>query len=194
MRDRLSRNWWVLALRGVVAIVLGLMAFFWPGSTVTAVVMVFGVYALIDGVFLVAAGLQASHGTARWWAPVLEGALGCIVGLMALFMPLATAVAVTLLMGGWALVTGIIEIVAAVTLRKEIEGEWLLGAVGVLSIVLGVALLAAPGAGLLAWIWMFGAYALVVGVMLIGLAFRLRGHGESRTASTLDHGPTSKAA
>jgi uncharacterized membrane protein HdeD (DUF308 family) len=192
MRERLSRNWWVLALRGVVAIILGLMAFFWPGATLAGILLVFGIYAVVDGVFLVAAGLRATRQTDRWWAPVVEGVLGVIVGIMALVVPLATALAATLLIGGWAIVTGIVEIVAAITLRKAIEGEWLLGAVGVLSILLGVAIFLAPGAGLLAWIWMFGAYAFVSGIMLLGLAFRVR--GRAATTSLESQEPTSRAA
>jgi uncharacterized membrane protein HdeD (DUF308 family) len=194
MRGQLARNWWVLALRGLAGVILGLMAFFWPRATLAAFVLIFGIYALVDGVFLVAAGLRAKHEAERWWAPVVEGVLSCIVGVMALVVPLATALAATLVIGGWAIATGILEIVAAIALRKAIVGEWLLAAVGVLSILLGVALFISPGAGLLALIWTVGAYALVSGVLLIGLAFRLRGRGATTLAASKPEEPSSRAA
>jgi uncharacterized membrane protein HdeD (DUF308 family) len=176
MMQQFARNWWAVLIRGLFGIALGLMAFFWPGATLAAIVMVFGIYAIVDGVFLIAAGARVSHDGRHAWPPVVEGILGVLIGLAALFMPLATALAFAFLVAAWAIVRGGMEIAAAFALRKTITGEWVLGAVGVLSILLGLAIFIAPGAGLLAWIWMVGAYGLVTGIMLIGLAFRLRSH------------------
>ena len=175
MRDQIARNWWVLAVRGVLAVLLGIVAFAAPGAALTVLIAFFGAYALVDGVFALIAAARWHHPDERWWLLLLEGVIGVGVGIFVFAHPAASAVALITLVAIWAILTGIVEIAAAIRLHRVIAGEWLLGLVGVLSVLLGIALLAAPGAGLLIWVYMLGAYALLFGASLLALAFRLRG-------------------
>jgi uncharacterized membrane protein HdeD (DUF308 family) len=170
----LVRNWWAVALRGLFAVLFGLAALLWPGMTLAVLVILFGAYAFVDGVFAVIAAVRAAQAGQRWGAFVLEGVAGILLGAAALFWPAITALTLVVLIGAWAVVTGILEIAAAIRLRRELTNEWLLALAGALSVVFGVALLVQPGAGALALVWLIGAYALVFGVLLLGLAFRLR--------------------
>ncbi len=165
-----SKNWWMLAVRGVIAILFGLCAFLWPGLTLAVLVMLWGAFALVDGILAVIAG-----GAVRWWSLLLFGIVAIAAGLFALFWPGITAVALLFVIAIWAIVRGITEIVAAIRLRKELANEWLLVLTGVLAVALGVVLMMSPAAGILALIWFLAAYALVVGVLLLILAYRLRG-------------------
>ena len=169
-----SSNWWALALRGIAGIVLGLLAFSWPGVTIAALVTLFGLYALVDGVFAIVASLRGIREHDRWGWMLVEGIAGVIAGLTALFMPLLGAIVLTWIIAFWAIVTGALEIGAAVRLRKIIEGEWMLMLVGVLSLILGFVILARPGVGLAVIATWIGAYALIAGVMTLVLAFRVR--------------------
>lgn len=173
MLASLSRYWWLLVLRGVVAILFGLLAFIWPGLTIGALVLLFGIYALIDGVSSIITGVAHRHGRDRWWL-LLEGIASIAFGLLTFFWPGITAFFLLILIASWAVVTGIFEIAAAIRLRKEIEGEWLLGLAGVLSILFGIMMFVQPGAGALALIWIIGSYAILFGILLIVLGFRLR--------------------
>lgn len=172
MENNLSRDWWVLALRGLAAVIFGLLAFVWPGVTLSVLVLFFGAYVLWDGIFALISGIRADG--SRRWPLVLEGLVGIVAGVLTFIRPDAAALVLILIMAGWALATGIFEIVSAVRLRKEIEGEWLLMLTGILSVVLGIALALWPAAGALVVTWMIGAYALMFGILLIILAFRLR--------------------
>ncbi|HRW05747.1 MAG TPA: HdeD family acid-resistance protein [Caldilineaceae bacterium] len=176
MLASLSRYWWLLVLRGVVAILFGILAFVWPGLTIGALVLLFGVYALIDGIGSIVTGVAHRHGSDRWWL-LLEGVASIAFGLLTFFWPGITAIFLLLLIAGWAVVTGIFEIAAAIRLRKEIEGEWLLGLAGLLSILFGIFMFVQPGAGALALIWVIGSYAILFGLLLIVLGFRVRGSG-----------------
>lgn len=178
----LVRNWWALALRGVAAILLGLFAFLVPGVTLAALVLLFGAYALVDGIFAIIAGIRAAERHERWWPLALEGVVDIIVGIISFVVPLATALALLYLVAFWAIFTGVFRIAAAVRLRKEIRGEWFLILNGLLAVVFGVLVVAMPGAGLVTLVWLLGAYALVIGVFLVGLAFRLRSHRHARPA------------
>ena len=169
-------NWWALLLRGIFAVIFGLIAFAWPGVTFLSIVFVFGFYALMDGIFAIVVGLRAPAGTGSWWMMLLLGIVGIIVGILAFVWPGATAFALLMLMAAWALVTGIFEIIAAIQLRKVIQGEWLMVLGGLASVVFGMLLFLKPAAGALAVIWIIGAYALVYGVILIALGFRVRSH------------------
>ena len=169
-----SSNWWALALRGIAGIVLGLLAFSWPGVTIAALVTLFGLYALVDGVFAIVASLRGIREHDRWGWMLVEGIVGVIAGLTALFMPLLGAIVLTWIIAFWAIVTGALEIGAAVRLRKIIEGEWMLILVGALSLILGFVILARPGVGLAVIVTWIGAYALIAGVMTLVLAFRVR--------------------
>lgn len=175
MLDQLARHWWALALRGALAILFGVIAFLLPGITLYVLVLFFGAYALLDGICALVAAFRFGSRDERWWPLVIEGVCGIVAGVLTFLWPSITAVALIYLIAVWAILTGILEIAAAVHLRKVIEGEWLLGLTGVLSVLLGIFLILMPGAGLLAWIWMVGAYALLFGILLLVLAFRLRG-------------------
>ena len=175
MLDILARNWWAMALRGLFAVLFGVAAFVWPGLTLAVLVILWGAYALVDGIFTLIAAFRAAQMRMTWWPLVVEGILGVAAGVVAFAWPGITALALLYLIAAWAILTGIVEIVAAVRLRDVISGEWMLALTGVLSIVLGVILVAAPGAGALALVWTIGAYAILVGIVLIALGFRLRG-------------------
>jgi uncharacterized membrane protein HdeD (DUF308 family) len=174
MLGMLARNWWVVALRGVFAIVFGVLALIWPGLTLFVLIALFGAYALVDGVFAVIAGIAAYGQNERWWAVLLEGIAGILLGLLTFFYPGITALVLVYFIAAWALITGVFEIVAAIRLRKEISGEWMMILSGIVSIVFGLFLLVAPGAGALGLTAVIGAYAIVWGILLLILAFRLR--------------------
>lgn len=175
MIQMLARNWWAIAIRGACAVVFGLLALFMPGVTLEVLIIIFGAYAIVDGVFAIVAAVRAAERHERWSALVAEGVVGIITGLIAWFAPAVAALGFLYLFAAWALITGIMEITAAIELRRHMPGEWLLILQGVLSIALGVLLAAFPGPGLITLVWWIGIYAIVFGVLLIALAFRLRG-------------------
>src|SRR5262249_25219922 len=150
----LVRNWWALLIRGLAAIVFGLIAFFAPGATVAALVLVFGAYALVDGVFAIIAGLRAAERHERWWPFALEGLLSILVGIIVFVMPAAAALALLYFVSAWAILTGVFRISAAIRLRKQIRGEWVLILSGALSVLLGVVILFQPLLGLVWVAWM----------------------------------------
>jgi uncharacterized membrane protein HdeD (DUF308 family) len=171
----LSRNWWALALRGLAAIIFGILAFVWPGITLWALILLFGAYMLVDGVFAIVAAVRVAGEAARWWLLLVEGILGVLAGIVAFVWPGLTALALLYFVAAWAIVTGIFEIVGAIRLRREIEGEWALILGGALSVLFGVLLVAVgPGVGLLSLVWLIGVYAVAFGVLLLILAFRVR--------------------
>jgi uncharacterized membrane protein HdeD (DUF308 family) len=160
-----------LIIRGVVGVVVGILAFAWPGVTIAVVVAIFGVYAIIDGVTNLILGFSRNH---RSWWHVLQGVTGIAAGVLAFLWPGVTALALIWFIGAWAIVTGVFEIAAAVRLRKVIRGEWLLGLSGVMSVVFGILLFAFPGAGAVGIAWILGVYAAAAGLVLIALGIRLR--------------------
>jgi uncharacterized membrane protein HdeD (DUF308 family) len=162
----------MLALRGLAAVLFGIGAFVWPEITLAALVLLFGAYALVDGIFAIAHAFGA--GTQFRALFVLEGIAGIAAGVVAFVWPGITALAMVYLIATWAVATGILEIIAAVELRKLIDNEWLLGLGGVASVAFGVVMALQPQAGALALIWLIGGYALVFGVLLLALGFRLR--------------------
>lgn len=169
----LVANWWALALRGLVAVLFGLLTFLLPGITLVTLVLLFGAYALVDGIFNVIAFFRvASH----HWALLIEGVIGIIAGLVTFTWPAITALVLLYVIAFWAIFTGIFEIIAGIRLRKVITNEWILLLMGAISLLFGLFILFAPGAGALAIVLWIGAYALVFGVFLLALAFRLRGH------------------
>jgi len=175
----LAGKWWAVALRGLLALLFGIVAFIWPGISLAALVFLFGAYALADGIFTVITALRAPEGYRRWWVLLLEGVFGVTAGVLAFVWPGITALVLLYLIAAWAIVTGIFEIAAAIRLRKEITGEWLLALSGILSVLFGVLLLAWPGAGALAVVWLIGAYAIIFGALLIALGLRLRRWGRA---------------
>ena len=181
MLHSLAKNWWALALRGLVAVLFGLLTFLLPGITLATLVLLFGAYALADGIFNVIAFFKvASH----QWALLIEGVIGIIAGVLTFAWPGITALVLLYLIAFWAIFTGVLEIVAAVRLRKAISNEWLLLLMGVLSLLFGLFILFVPGAGALAIVLWIGAYALVFGIFLMAFAFRLRGHRHLTTQPT----------
>jgi uncharacterized membrane protein HdeD (DUF308 family) len=186
--DGLSRNWWVVLLRGLVGILFGIITFFAPGITLAALVLVFGAYAFVDGVLTLMSAIRRRSTTDRWWILVLEGIAGILVGIATLFVPGITALVLLYLIAAWALVTGILELAAAIRLRKVITNEWLLALGGVVSIILGVLLITEPGPGALALVIWIGAYAFVFGALLVGLSLRLRTLGTPRHRQHAAHG------
>jgi uncharacterized membrane protein HdeD (DUF308 family) len=173
----LSGNWWALLLRGIAALLFGLAALFWPGITLYVLIIFFGAYALVDGVFAIAAGIRDSGG--RRWVFLAEGVLGILAGLIAFFYPGMTAFVLLYVIAFWAILTGLLRIVMAIWLRREIENEWFLVLSGVISVLFGVILAALPGPGLLALVWVVGIYELILGVALIVLGFEVRGRRTS---------------
>jgi len=176
MLEALSRYWWAFLVRGILAIALGVVAFVWPGITLTALVIVFGAYAFIDGIFLIVKAIGTWKERDDRWLLLIEGLLGIGIGVITFISPQATAVGLLFFIAAWSLSTGIVEIVAAIRLRKEIKGEfwWIL--TGLASIAFAVLLMIFPGAGILSLVWLLGIYAIVFGVFLIALAIRIHGH------------------
>ena len=166
--DSIGRNWWMLLLRGIVAILFGLFAFAMPGVTVVSLALLYGVYAFVDGVTEIGYGFAS-----RTWWMVFAGVLGLFVGIYAIFYPAMTAYILLMLIAAWAVARGVLDIIAAIWLRKQIANEWMLILGGVLSILVGFALFASPAAGALAMIWLIGAYAIVFGLVMVVMAFRV---------------------
>jgi len=175
----LAQNWWAVAIRGVCGIIFGLIALFLPGATMLTLVLFFSAYMLVDGIFGIVAAVRAASHHQRWGLLVLEGVLNIAVGVIAFIWPGLTAVTFVLLIAAWAIVTGVLEIVAALRLHPE-YGRWWLILSGAASVIFGVLLVVAPLAGVIVVTWWIGAFALIFGIMLVVLAFRLRAHKDSR--------------
>jgi uncharacterized membrane protein HdeD (DUF308 family) len=179
--DTLTRNWWVVLIRGVAGVLFGIATFFAPGISLAVLVLLFGAYALIDGVLAVISAVRRRGVSDRWWMLLLEGLVGIAAGIVTLVWPGITALALLYVIAAWALLTGAFEIAAAIRLRKIITGEWLLVLSGIASIGLGILLMIFPGPGALVMVLWIGAYAFVFGILLIALSLRLRSLGRSRT-------------
>jgi uncharacterized membrane protein HdeD (DUF308 family) len=174
----LAENWWLLLLRGIAAIVFGILAFVWPGITLLTLIFLWGAYALVDGIFALWSAISGKGGGelgSRWWLAVV-GICGVLAGLLAFAWPGVTALVLLLFIAAWAIVTGALQVWGAIKLRKEIEGEWLLILCGLLSIAFGIILVAQPGTGALAVIWLIGTFAILEGCIFAALAFRLKKH------------------
>lgn len=180
MIENMTRNWWMLVLRGVLALIFGVLALFLPGAALISLVLLFGIYAAVDGVANLATAFNMRED--RWWN-LLEGVVGIAAGVIAFFNPALTGLALTLLIGAWAILTGVFEIFAAVRLRQEIENEWWLAAGGALSVIFGVLVFLSPLAGALAIAWLVGIYAILFGITLIVVGWRFRSdeHDQPRT-------------
>ena len=175
MDDLLSRAWWMLALRGVLALLFGILAFMWPGLTLLWLVALFAVYALISGVVSIIGAVQNRRSDREWWLILLLGLISLGAGVIAILRPGMTALVLVLIMGANALVTGVLDIVVAIRLRKSIRNEWLLVLAGLASVVFGILVFLFPLAGALALVWLISAQAIVIGILLLALAFRARG-------------------
>lgn len=178
MLQTLARNWWVLLLRGLAAVGFGALAIIWPGVTVLWMVLIYGIYALADGVLAMVAAVQGGSAAPRAWL-VITGLAGIAAGVLTFAWPGVTALVLVFFIAAWAIVTGVTQIVAAIRLRKEIEGEWLLIAGGVLSVLFGIVLFVRPGEGAIALAFVIGAFAIAYGVLLVAFSLRLRKHAAS---------------
>ncbi len=199
----LNRNWSWFVLRGGLAIALGVLAVLFPVNTLFAFTMVFAAFALVDGLFSVMSGIKgATRKEERWWALILRGLVGTAVGVLFVLMPLVTTISYAIvslgLLAVWSIFTGVFEVAAAVKLRKEIKGEWLLGLSGLLSILLGMAiplvLTLYPAATILSLAWLIGVYALAAGVALLLQGLRLRRSSNVPKNSEQAGGSGSRAA
>ncbi|MDB6027958.1 MAG: hypothetical protein JWM68_4181 [Verrucomicrobiales bacterium] len=175
--EQITRHWWVMALRGLAAILFGVWAFLWPGITLLGLIYLFGAYALVNGLLVVVQGFKAPSGYPRVGSLVIEAIASIAAGVIAFVVPGITAFALLVLIASWAIVNGITEIVAAVRFRKIIKHEWLLVLAGIASLVFGVLMVLLPGAGALAVVWWIGGFAIAFGILLIALAFRMRRGG-----------------
>jgi uncharacterized membrane protein HdeD (DUF308 family) len=168
-----GKSWWLVLLRGIFAILFGILAFVWPGLTLIALVTLYGLYAIADGAVALYAALAGGAPVSRWWL-LFAGLLSLAIGIVTLVWPGITAIALLVCIAVWAVVRGVFEIVGALQLRKVIDNEWWLVGSGVLSVLFGVVMLMAPGAGAIALVWVIGAYSIAFGCLLVGLALRLR--------------------
>ena len=169
-----ARNWWAVLLRGLLGIAFGVFALVLPAAAFAVLVLSWGAYVLIDGIFNIVAALRDARGERGWWALLLSGVAGVLAGLAAFVVPALTALVLLYVIAGWAILTGALEITAAVRLRRQITGEWLMVLSGALSVAFGVLIMVAPLAGALAVVLLIGAYAFVSGVVLLALGLRLR--------------------
>ena len=168
----IARNWWIVFLRGLFAVLFGVLAFAWPGITLASLIMVFAFYAIFDGISALAIGISAG-GTA-WWQMIVIGLLSIAAGIATFTWPALTALTLLMLIAAWSIVRGIVEIMAAIRLRGVIPHEWTLILGGLFSILFGIIVAVAPGAGALAVLWIIGTYAIVFGVLAISLSVKLK--------------------
>ncbi len=175
MATILIGNWWALALRGVVAILFALIAFIKPGIAADVVILLFGAYALVDGIFALVAALRAAQHHGRSGGLLLEGVLNIVIAIIVFAWPGPALVALIYLIAIWAIVTGVALVAAGMALIR-LSGEWLLVVSGALSILLGLILFVQPAVGVVALSWWLGIYALLFGIMLLSVAFRIRYH------------------
>src|SRR6267378_3486521 len=172
--ETLKRHWWVPVLRGIAAIVFGVIAFVYPGLTVAVLVLLFGAWVLVDGVFRIVGAIGHRASDPDWGWQLVIGILGIIIGLLTFHAPGVTALALVIYIAAWALMIGVTEIALAIKMRREIKGEWLLILMGLASIVFAALLLWNPLAGAAALIWIIAWYAVIMGVLAIIFGFRLR--------------------
>ena len=172
----MAEYWWLMLLRGIAAVVFGLLAFFMPAAAGLSLVLLWGAYTFADGIFSLWAGIVGKRATtgSRWWL-ALTGVLGIVAGLIAFFAPGVTATVLLIFIGIWSITIGAMAIVGAIQLRKEIEGEWLLILSGAIAIVFGILMFTRPASAALAVVWMIATFAIIFGIDLIWLAFKLKG-------------------
>lgn len=166
----MSEHWWVVLLRGLLAILFGILAFSWPGLTAVILVTIWGVYALFDGIVGIIAGVKG-----KWTSLVVLGVLGIAAGIVALLWPGLTAISLLWVLAIWVIVAGSMQISAAIRLRKEVQGEWLWVLSGILMVGLGLLFFLYPGAGILSVTWLLASLAVAWGILLVMLAFKLKG-------------------
>jgi uncharacterized membrane protein HdeD (DUF308 family) len=174
MIETLKRHWWVPVIRGIAAIVFGVIAFAYPGLTLATLVIFFGAWVLIDGVFRAAGAIAGRASDPEWGFHLIIGIVGIIIGFLTFHAPLITALALIIYIAAWALMIGAVEIALAIKLRRELKGEWFLILMGLASILFAVLILWNPGPGALALLWLIASYAIVFGILGVIFGFRLR--------------------
>jgi uncharacterized membrane protein HdeD (DUF308 family) len=184
MITEMSKNWWLFLVRGLAAVAFGVLAIVWPAPAWMALVLLFGTYALIDGTFTLITGIELRPLFSHWWAAALEGVVGIIIGMVTFIWPNPAAHVLFYLIATWAVVTGILEIVAAIRFRFLIPGEWSMILAGVLSILFGAMLFVFPSAGLVGMVWTIGVYAIAFGITQFVFASRLHDLNKRIKAST----------
>lgn len=189
MLQTMSRNWWTVLLRGIFFVVFGLLALLTPSLTLPQLMAFFGVFALAVGVTAVFTSFNSQDNDERWWLHLIDGAIGVLAGIGVLISQGIAAMTLLFVIAAWAVLIGIMQIIGARRLRQDLPNEWLLGFIGVLSVVFGIFIYLLPSAGALALAWLIGLYALVDGALFIALGFRLHSHHEATT-----HGQTPQAA
>jgi uncharacterized membrane protein HdeD (DUF308 family) len=180
MVHALARNWWALLIRGIAAAIFGILALVWPGAAIYAIGVLFGAYALVDGIFAIVAAVRAAEAHERWWPFVIEGIIGLVIGAIAFYDVAIVIAALFFTIAAWAVLTGIVEIAAAIQLRKQLANEVWLIVGGILSILFGVLMWWRPLAGAVAVVWIIGIYAIVFGITMIAFSLRLRSHAAAR--------------
>jgi uncharacterized membrane protein HdeD (DUF308 family) len=178
MLHALCKNWWLLLLRGIAAIVFGVLTFVWPGVTLLTLVLLYGAFALVDGVLALGAAIMGGAPAPRWWLAIV-GLLGIGAGIVTFAWPGVTALLLLFFIAGWAIAMGVFEIVGAIRLRKEIDNEWWLIASGAMSVIFGLILIFQPQTGALALLFVIGIFAILHGVTLVALSLRLRKHSHA---------------
>jgi uncharacterized membrane protein HdeD (DUF308 family) len=169
-----NRGWWLLILRGICAVLFGILAFVWPGITLASLVLLFGAYALANGVLAMVMAFKAPKGSPGKGLTVILGLLSIGAAVITILFPGITALSLVFIIAAWAIVTGAFEVAAGVALRKLMSGTWVLVLSGVLSVIFGMLLFLMPAAGALSLVWLIGAYALVFGVLLLASAIRFK--------------------
>jgi len=174
MLDEVANNWWLMFLRGLAAIAFGILAWTWPGMTLMVLLMFYAAYALVEGVSALFLGFAGKKNHKIWWQMIVIGLLGIASAVITFLWPKLTAVVLLLCIATWAILNGMFEISAAIRLRKEIRGEWLLILSGIFAIIFGFLLLMRPAAGIFAMIWLLGVFAVASGIVQIALSLKLR--------------------
>lgn len=171
---RLADHWWILVLRGALAILFGIAAWIWPGLTLTTLIILVGAWLLVDGVFEIVSAIANRDRVNSVWSFVIAGVINVIAGLVVLAWPGLSAIAMMYLIGAWAVFTGVLEIVVAIQVRRQIDNEWAIGLAGLISVVFGLVVMIFPGDGAVALVWVIGIYAILFGIAFIAGGIRLR--------------------
>ncbi|HEU0179698.1 MAG TPA: HdeD family acid-resistance protein [Blastocatellia bacterium] len=174
MFNLMTQNWWAIALRGLVAVLFGIATFMWPGIALSVLAPLFGVYAMINGIFAVIEAFRRDVSQERWRPLLFEGAVSIVIGVMTFAWPGLTVRGLLFLIAFWAIMTGVFEIITAIRLRHEIRGEWMMALIAILSMAFGLLLLAFPVTGALSVILLIRAFVFAIGALMIALAFKLR--------------------
>ena len=182
MLDLISKSWWVYLVRGILAILFGLVMFSRPGGMAAFLVWVFGIFVFVEGIFAVVASFAGRKGNPNWWAVLIQGLVGILIGIVMFSNPLMTAVLFVRLLALWAVLVGLFRIFGALSLRKEIPGEWMHVVGGIITVLFGIVVFAWPEAGVLYFAWLIGLFAVLSGVFLIGVAMKAKSAGKAVTA------------